>query len=113
MHLGNLLFEGDEVNLIDFDDSGFAFLIYDIAAALAYSTNADNFPQLMRSMFEGYREIQDLPPDTDDLISPFIQLRLGGIVNWVLARSDNPHFRENGGPFVKSLCDRIRKLRQN
>jgi len=111
LHLGNVLFEDEEVNLIDFDDTGFGFWLYDFSSALAYAVESEEFPILQEAMFKGYREIRALPPETSRLISPFLQLRLAGIAGWVLSRSDNPNFRDTGAEFVHRLCERIRILR--
>jgi len=111
LHLGNVLFEGDEINLIDFDDTGYGFLLYDFAAALAYACDSEEFGTFREAMFEGYRQVRELPPRTPELLAPFLQLRLAGIANWVLGRTDNPHFREVGADFVHRMCERIRHVR--
>lgn len=111
LHLGNVLFEGDELNVIDFDDTGFGFWLYDFAAALCYSVGAENYLELQEAMQCGYAQIRELPPQTRELLSPFLRLRAAGIANWVLGRPDNPWFRENGAGFVHKLCDRIRAVR--
>jgi Ser/Thr protein kinase RdoA (MazF antagonist) len=111
LHLGNVLFEGDELNIIDFDDTGFGFWHYDFAAALAYPVGSDDFSSLQEAMLDGYLQIRSLPPQTSRLMSPFLQLRLNTICKWVVSRADNPHFRETGADFVHRLCTRIRKLR--
>jgi Ser/Thr protein kinase RdoA (MazF antagonist) len=113
LHLGNVLFEGDEVNLIDFDDTGFGFWIYDFAAALAYVSDAADFSGLREAMFDGYREVRELPIGVEELLGPFIQLRLGGIAGWIIGRADNPRFREEGAAYVNTLCNRIRHVRSN
>jgi Ser/Thr protein kinase RdoA (MazF antagonist) len=112
LHLGNVLFEGDELNVIDFDDTGFGFWLYDFAAALCYAVDSDDYPEFRDAMLESYQEVRKLPPQTRELLPPFIRLRAAGIANWVLSRPDNPWFRENGAGFVHKLCDRIRVVRE-
>jgi Ser/Thr protein kinase RdoA (MazF antagonist) len=111
LHIGNLLFEDGAINVIDFDDAGFGFWLYDLSAALAYAVKAPEFEQIQEALFQGYETVRSLPLQTRELINPFLQLRLAGIAGWVLGRADNPEFRENGKEFVNVLCERIRKLR--
>jgi Ser/Thr protein kinase RdoA (MazF antagonist) len=61
-------------------------------------------------MFEGYREVRPLPPGTEDLVKPFLRMRLAGVAGWLLARTDNPEFREKAPDWAHSLCESIRML---
>jgi len=108
MHPGNLIFEDGEVNVIDFDDAGYDFFLYDFAAALAFSLKQDNYPAIKAALLDGYQSVRPLPPGMPDLLPPFLRLRSAGICNWVLQRQDNPFMREHGAPFIASLCEKIR-----
>jgi Ser/Thr protein kinase RdoA (MazF antagonist) len=108
MHTGNVLFDGDDVYLIDFDDTGWAFWLYDFAAALAYGVAKPDFPGIRDAFFSGYEEVRPLSPGTHELLGPFIQIRLLGIAHWVMDRLDNPRLRETGGEFIRFLCEGIR-----
>ncbi|HSI72086.1 MAG TPA: phosphotransferase [Fimbriimonas sp.] len=105
LHASNVLFEGDQVNVIDFDDSSFAFLYYDFAACLAYQSD-----DLREPLFQGYEEVLALPPDTRDLMDSFLMVRITGLGKWVLERTDNPSLRESGGSFMTWICKRLRDL---
>lgn len=111
LHFGNLLLHGEAVCPIDFDDSGYGFLLYDFAAALAYAVGMPGYEAFRAAVIDGYASVRPLPPDTRELLDPFLRLRLAGVGRWVVDRSDNPELRRTGKAFVKSLCDRIRTLR--
>jgi Ser/Thr protein kinase RdoA (MazF antagonist) len=113
LHVGNLLFEGEHLNVIDFDDTGWAFWIHDFAAALAYETEREEYESIRDAMFEGYVEARSLPPRIHDLLSPFIQMRFAGVANWVMERADNPMLRKEGPEWIAGFCRSIRKLRES
>ena len=110
LHLGNLLFEGDEINVIDFDDCGFGFFLYDFASALGFRVNEPDFPAARQAMLEGYCSVRPLPPDTENLLDAFIKVRLNGVAHWVLERIDNPALREVGPEWATRFCAGMRKL---
>jgi len=108
LHQGNVLFEDDEIHVIDFDDLGYGFWLYDLAAALTYQAATEQYPQIRKTMLEAYAEVRPLPPRTEELLSRFIQLRAAGVANWILNRTDNPRFRERAGEYVAGFCKSIR-----
>lgn len=108
LHQGNLLFDGDEVRAIDFDDLGWGFWMYDFAAALAYQIPKPHYGDVRAAMLSGYAEICPLPPDAEALLSPFLRLRLTGVACWIIRRTDNPRMRERAPIIVRQLCEGIR-----
>lgn len=110
LHHGNVLFEGDHLNVIDFDDTVWGFWGCDFAAALAFSFGLDTFETLKRRMYEGYSSVRPLPPDTQELFNLFLVFRLGSLANWVMTRDDNPRFRVTGHRWATSLCESIRRI---
>ncbi len=113
MHVGNVLFEDDHLNVIDFDDTSFAFYLYDFSAILAYEAPKPNYLEVRDGLFRGYESVRPLPPRTDELLPLFIQSRLAGVSDWVLARMDNPRMREKGPDFIAYLCDSIRAVQRS
>ena len=112
LHVGNLLFEDDKLNVIDFDDTGWGFWMYEFAASLAYETIREDGAAIREAMFEGYASERPLPPRATELIGPFIQHRFASISNWVLERSDNPMLREQGPSWITHFCEGILAARK-
>lgn len=110
LHVGNLLFDDGQLNIIDFDDAGFAFLYYDFASSLAFQVSRPNFVEVRDALLAGYESVKSLPPHTESMVRPFLRMRLGGVATWILKRTDNPAFRETAPQWVRSFCDSIRKL---
>lgn len=111
LHVGNVLLEGDHINVIDFDDTGYDFFYYDFAAALAFHLSEPHFFELQAAMLAGYQEVRPLPPNTVELLEPFLRIRVGGVSQWILGRVDNPKLREEGPQWVRHFCDGLRRLR--
>jgi Ser/Thr protein kinase RdoA (MazF antagonist) len=109
---GNVLIQDSEFNILDFDDCGYGFWLYDLAAALEFAVHSPMLCVLQEAMFSGYAEIRQLPKEALDLRSRFLQLRLFRHASWVISRRDNPAFRDTGAEFVHDLCEKIRVLRR-
>lgn len=68
-HSGNYLIDGDKVNIIDFDNCGFGFYIYDLSLALM------ELEESKRELFlTGYKSVITLPPAYDELNQLFLFL---------------------------------------
>ena len=60
-HLDNVLFDGGRTFLIDFDDRGFGYRMYDVAVALWELRHRHDFPTFEESFVRGYRRHRPLP----------------------------------------------------
>ena len=71
LHLENALFDGDAVRLIDFDDCGFGYWLYDIAVPLWEYRGRADYAAILAALLDGYRERRELPDLThlDDFIA--------------------------------------------
>ncbi len=72
LHLGNALFCRDDVRVIDFDDCGFGYWLYDIAVALWELRHRNDYEQFRAALIEGYTQHRSLPGDLahlDDFIA--------------------------------------------
>jgi len=83
MRLGNLLVEDGRVTLIDFDDSGFGWWLYDLAAALSFHETDALVPALCDAWFAGYSEVAPLPPDASAMTPALILLRRFALTAWM------------------------------
>lgn len=57
---GNLLLDGDDLTVIDFDDSGFSWFVLDLAAALSYVEHLPDAPDRAQAWAAGYQEVRPL-----------------------------------------------------
>ncbi|HWD37583.1 MAG TPA: phosphotransferase [Fimbriimonas sp.] len=111
LHPANIVVRDEQVFAIDFDDTGYGFLIYDFAAMLSFKVGKEGFDDYRDAVSEGYSRIRPLPPQTEELLPAFLRLRMASLCNWVTGRADNPELREIGPDFIAGMCERIKGLR--
>ncbi|HEY8717803.1 phosphotransferase enzyme family protein [Pengzhenrongella sp.] len=61
----NIMINGGELTIIDFDDCGYGWFMYDFASALSFMEHSDEAPAMARNWVAGYREV--IPLTADDL----------------------------------------------
>ncbi|MEX3007343.1 phosphotransferase enzyme family protein [Hoeflea sp. TYP-13] len=83
----NVLFCGDTPQLIDFDDGGFGFRLFDVATTLNKNRKEPDYPALQAAFVEGYRQVR--PLDMAEL-SFFMALRAFTYLGWIMTRMDEP-----------------------
>ena len=83
MRLANLLVEGDETRLIDFDDCGFGWFLYDFAAAISFIEDHPQIPALRKAWVKGYREHRPISDSEVFEIDSFIMLRRMALLAWI------------------------------
>jgi Ser/Thr protein kinase RdoA (MazF antagonist) len=59
--LGNCRFRGRTPGVLDFDDCGWGYFLYDLAPLLGNLSDSDGFPSLARAFLAGYRRAGALP----------------------------------------------------
>ncbi|MEA2576322.1 MAG: hypothetical protein QOH93_3620 [Chloroflexia bacterium] len=90
LHQYNLLFEGNTVRAIDFDDCGFGPLLYDLAVPLAMLQDRANYPSLRAGLLAGYRQVRHLSAEHEAHLDTFIALRHLQDALWVLEYRKHP-----------------------
>ncbi len=87
MRLANLLIDGPVTKVIDFDDCGFSWLMYDCATTVSFFENRPEVPDLLTSWVKGYRRVIDLPQADEAEIPTFVMLRRLLLVAWIGSHS--------------------------
>lgn len=83
MRLGNLLVDGDRVNLIDFDDCGFCWFTYDFAAAISFHETNKAIPALKAAWLEGYQAVRALTAEDIAAMDSMVMLRRMALLSWI------------------------------
>ncbi len=60
LRCANLLVDGDRLSVIDFDDCGFSWYLYDFAAAISFLEHEPYIPELLDAWIAGYRTVTPL-----------------------------------------------------
>jgi Ser/Thr protein kinase RdoA (MazF antagonist) len=111
LRLANLMVEGDTLTAIDFDDCGFGWWVYDLAAALSFIETDPRLPDLIAAWVTGYTRISPLPAADRAMIPAMIFLRRVLLTAWLATRADSDTGQALGGPAYTlgtlSLADRF------
>jgi Ser/Thr protein kinase RdoA (MazF antagonist) len=83
----NVLLDGPRIVLLDFDDGGFGYRLFDLATSLLKNLDEPQYPALQGALLTGYRAVR--PIDTA-LLDLFIALRAATYVGWIVPRLAEP-----------------------
>ncbi|MFA5956599.1 phosphotransferase enzyme family protein [Hyphomicrobium sp.] len=108
MRLANLLMDGSTVKVIDFDDSGFSWLLYDCATTVSFFEHTPEVPELLNAWVRGYRRIGTLSPEEENEIATFVMLRRLLLVAWIGSHSETELAQSMGVSYTQGsipLCE--------
>lgn len=97
LHSGNIVYNGQDLALIDFDDSAYGWYMYDIATVLVEDSFAPHFDALRAAVLDGYREHRPLADEDVDMLPTFLLIRGMSIIGWFHQRDEHDgsdHFNE-------------------
>jgi Ser/Thr protein kinase RdoA (MazF antagonist) len=83
IRLANLLVAGEHVRVIDFDDCGWSWFMYDFATTVSFIEDHPDVPRLKQSWLEGYRSVAELDPADEAELDTFVMLRRLLLVAWI------------------------------
>lgn len=109
MRLANLLMDGRTVKVIDFDDCGFSWFLYDCATTVSFFEHQPEVPDLIAAWVRGYRRIGTLAPEDEAEIETFVMLRRLLLVAWIGSHSETELAQSMGVDYTKTtvpLCER-------
>lgn len=76
------------IRIIDFDDAGFGWFLFDFATAMFVHLGQEHFDPVLASLIEGYSEFRPLPPEFEETLLLFLLLRGFTYLGWVHTRSE-------------------------
>lgn len=100
LRLANLLMDGGDLTVIDFDDCGFGWFLFDFAAAVSFIEDDPNLPALMAAWAEGYRSVAALLPEEEAMLPTFVMLRRLQLTAWIASHAETPTAQEMGTQFT-------------
>lgn len=90
MRLANLILTDTETRLIDFDDCGFGWHMYDFAAAISFMEDHPQIPALKAAWLTGYQTIRPLSGADITAIEDLIMLRRLALLAWIGTHIEAP-----------------------
>jgi Ser/Thr protein kinase RdoA (MazF antagonist) len=101
LRLANLLVDDGSVQVIDFDDCGFGWYMYDLGAALSFMEHEPYVPQLVEAWIQGYTKIAPIEPEERAEIPTCIMLRRMMLVAWLGSHHETETAREHGAGYIR------------
>lgn len=92
--LENLLMCEDGIRLIDFDDCGFGWHLFDIATSLYFLAEEPFFDGVFDAFVEGYRTQRELSANHLALLPTFFLMRALTYLGWLHTRSETETAKE-------------------
>jgi len=82
----NVMVDGDKVQIIDFDDAGFGWHMFEIATALYFIQEDKNYVIARDALVEGYRQLRPLADEKLAQLPLFMTARGFTYLGWVHTR---------------------------
>lgn len=101
----NLLLDGDRVAVIDFDDCGYGWHLYDLGTAVSFIEDDPRVAAWCDSWVTGYRKVRDLSVAHEQEIPSFVWLRRLMLVAWIGSHSATDLAQQMGTAFTATSCE--------
>ena len=101
----NVLIEGDTLRLIDFDDCGYGWYLFEIATAL-YFVEPSMQAAAKQHMIEGYRRHRPLSDAVLDDLDLLLLARGTTYLGWVHTRPETETAAEMTPALIEMICER-------
>jgi Ser/Thr protein kinase RdoA (MazF antagonist) len=105
MRLANLLVDGDRVTLIDFDDCGFCWFLYDFAAAISFFEDSPQVPVLRQRWLRGYTAVRPLAPADLDMLDAMVLLRRMALLAWIVSHRETALAQAHAADFARVTAE--------
>jgi len=101
----NIMVEGDQLRLIDFDDAGFGWHLFELATSLYFILGESYFEQAKGALIEGYRAHRQLSNEQLDLLPLFFLARGFTYIGWVHTRHETETAKELTPMLLTVACE--------
>lgn len=105
----NVLVDDERVHLIDFDDAGFGWHLFELATVLYHIQDKPYFESAREALVAGYRELRALPDDELAHLPLFMVARGVTYLGWVQERQETATARELTPHLIRLACQTIRR----
>ena len=104
MRLANLLIDQESTRLIDFDDCGFGWFMYDFASAISFIEDSPMVSYFKSSWITGYKSVRELSVEDEKEIDTFIMLRRMALLAWIGSHIEAPEPQRLSAGFAKTTA---------
>jgi Ser/Thr protein kinase RdoA (MazF antagonist) len=96
------------VKVIDFDDCGFSWFLYDCATTVSFFEHEPRVPGLIEAWVRGYRRIGEISAADEAEIGTFVMLRRLLLVAWIGSHCETDLAQSMGEDYTRGtvpLCE--------
>ena len=104
MRLANLLIDQESTRLIDFDDCGLGWFMYDFASAVSFIEDSPMVPCFKSSWIKGYKSVRELTVEDEKEIDTFIMLRRMALLAWIGSHIEAPEPQQLAAGFAETTA---------
>jgi Ser/Thr protein kinase RdoA (MazF antagonist) len=105
LHQENYFFDRGRVRVIDFDDCGWGFQLYDLMVTISELHGRDRYAELRDAVIEAYAARRSLPPGHEHHLELLLALRRLQFVGWILESREHASFRDRWRVWVRRELD--------
>lgn len=100
----NLLVDGETMRLIDFDDAGFGWHLFDVATSVFFFVGEEPFDAILEALVEGYRTERKLSDEHLEMLPTFLMARGLTYLGWLHTRKETETAQELTPVVVDGVC---------
>lgn len=89
LRAANLLVDDREIKILDFDDCGFGWHLFDLAASLSFMEDHPMAKMWIMSWLKGYTSVRRLAPRDFNMIPTFLMARRIQLLAWIISHNDS------------------------
>ncbi|MNZ32663.1 homoserine kinase [compost metagenome] len=104
----NLLLDDTRLRLIDFDDAGFGWHMFELATALYFCLDDPRLEDIREALFVGYQSVKPLTAADRDALPLFLALRGTTYLGWLHTRQNSEINASLGPLLVERACRLVR-----
>jgi Ser/Thr protein kinase RdoA (MazF antagonist) len=101
LRLANLLVDGKQLKLIDFDDCGFSWFMYDFASAVSFFEDRPSIPELLDNWYKGYETVRPVSADDRAIMPTLVMARRILLTAWLASHSEVPLAKALGSSYTE------------
>ena len=101
----NIIVDGNQVRLIDFDDAGFGWHLFELVTSLFFIQGEPYFDRAQDALIKGYRAHRQLADEQLELLPLFFLARACTYVGWVHTRHETETAQELTPMLLTAACE--------
>jgi Ser/Thr protein kinase RdoA (MazF antagonist) len=103
--LANLLIHQGDIRVIDFDDCGLGWFLYDAGTAVSFFEHRPEVPGLIDAWAEGYRRVRPLSKEDEAELPTFVILRRMILFAWMGSHAETDLAKQEGPAYAEGTCE--------